>query len=440
MSSDDGLNYFEPHSIKQQNAILSDAKITLALTGIQFGKTTIGSLWMKRKMYEFYGQDNAFIITSPNYKIMQQSTLPAFLKQMDGHGDFSKSDAVFNMNGGGRCYMRTATEPDSIVGITNVRAIWGDEAGKFSLYFWENMQARASFRNCPIMLTTTPYTSNWIFKELVRPSRDGNRPDIKLIEASSNENPLFPREEFERRQKIMDPRRFAALYLGQFEKMHGLVYDCFEEELHVIKPIELPIGTKFYAGVDWGYTEAFAMIVGAVTPTGHHYQVAEVYRTGMTITDMIIAAKQKKAVYGIQTFYADPSQPGHIAEFNRNGLSCIAADNDIRRGVDLHYDLIKSGKFHIFEGTSPYSIDEYSTYHYPDVDELGPDDTAKEKKPVGQDDHALDARRYLTISTYRSSIKIVPKAPDETPKDMTEEQKINRLKRNKNRNSGAEIW
>jgi hypothetical protein len=82
------------------------------------------------------------------------------------------------MNGGGTCYFRTATEPDSIVGITNVQAIWGDEAGKYSLYFWENMQARASFKNCPIMLTTTPYTSNWIFKELVRPARDGDREDI----------------------------------------------------------------------------------------------------------------------------------------------------------------------------------------------------------------------------------------------------------------------
>ena len=428
---------FAPHSKKQQDAILSDEKITLALTGIQYGKTTIGSVWMKRLMHEHRHKDDAFIITAPNYKIMQQSTLPAFLRRMDGCGEYRKADAIFEMNGGGTCYMRTATEPDSIVGITNVRGIWGDEAGKYSLYFWENMQARASFRNCPLMLTTTPYTSNWIFKELVRKSREGKRDDVALFEASSNENPHFPQEEFERRKRTMDPRRFAALYLGQFEKMHGLVYDCFDEETHVVQPFELPTGTRYYAGVDWGYTDAFVLVVRAITPSGHHFQVSEFYKHGCTITDIITLAKQKKQTYGILTFWADPSQPGYIEEFNRNGLSCVAADNDIRRGVDLHYSLIKTGRYQIFEGTSPYTLDEISSYHYPEPEDLEPDEDSKEQKPVGQDDHSMDANRYCTIMTYRSTVKHTPKVPTEVKdlSSMNHEKRIQHLKR-KNRIGG----
>lgn len=427
-------NEWTPHSLKQQQAILSDSKITLALTGIQFGKTTIGSYWMKRKMWEFTAPNDAFIITAPNYKIMKQSTLPAFLRIMEGSGDYHIADAEFHLHDGGVCYLRTSTEPDSIVGITNVRAIWGDEAGKYSLYFWENMQARASFRNCPIMLTTTPYTSNWIFKELVRPTKEQKRNDVALIEASSNENPLFPQEEFERRQKTMDPRRFAALYLGQFEKMHGLVYDCFNEAIHVVAPIQLPTGTKYYAGVDWGTTNPFAITVRAITPTGFHYQVSEFYKTGLTITDMIQAAKQKKQTFGIQTFYADPSMPGYIEEFNRAGLSCVAADNDIRRGIDAHIELIKSGKFYIFDKSSPYTLDEMSSYHYPEPEDLNPDQASKEQLPVAQENHAMDAMRYVTIMTHRAVDRKAPKVPEfnQDIRMMDHERRIAYLKR-KNR-------
>lgn len=419
------MNYFEFHSKKQQEAALSRAKTTLALTGIQFGKTTIGSLWMKLLMHEFTEENDSFIITAPNYKIMQQSTLPSFLFRMKGCGTYHKGDALFKMHDGGTCYMRTSTEPDSIVGITNVRGIWGDEAGKYSLYFWENMQARSSFRDCPILLTTTPYTSNWVWKELVRPTKESKRSDIFLIEASSNENPFFPKEEFERKRKTMDPRRFAALYLGQFQQMHGLVYDCFDEDAHVIDPIELPTGTKYYGGIDWGYTDPFVLNVRAVTPSGHHFLVSEFYKTGMTINDMVLVAKQKKAAFGIQSFKTDPSQPGAIEEFNRNSLSCSGADNDIRRGIDLHYDLIKSNRYHVFKNCV-HTIDEYSTYHYPEPDELGPDEDSKEQLPVGQNDHTMDVERYLSITYNRLSSRVAPKVPEEQkdPRQLDQEARI----------------
>jgi PBSX family phage terminase large subunit len=430
---------FEPHSLKQQQAIFSDRKVTLALTGIQFGKTTLGSIWMKRHMFENMDPTCNFIITAPNYKIMQQSTLPAFLKNMEGEGDYHKGDALFRLHGGGTCYFRTSTEADSVVGITNVMAIWGDEAGKYSLYFWENMQARSSFRDCPIMLTTTPYTSNWIFKELVRPTKEGKRDDVLLIQASSNENPYFPKEEFERRRKTMDPRRFAALYLGVFEKMHGLVYNCFDESVHVIKPMELPSGTQYFAGVDWGYTDPFVLNVRAVTPTGHHFLVSEYYKTGMTINDMVIVAKQKFSAYGIKVFYAGPDQPGYIEEFSRNGMTCVGAVNDIRKGVDLHYDLIKTNRYYIFD-TCKHAIDEYSTYHYPEPDELRPDQDSKEQNPVGQDDHAMDAERYCSISIARTFKKLAPVLPQETPKQMSTEKRIAMLKKGSNRHKGSETW
>ena len=431
---------FSVHSEKQERLIFSDHKITAAITGIQWAKTTSGAWWMKRKIFEHTEKENAFLVCAPTYKILKQSTLPAFLRIMEGMGDYRYGDDEFITNWGTKVYMRTGTDPDSIVGITNVRAVWGDEAGKYSLYFWENIQGRASFRDAPIMLTSTPYAMNWFFKEILKPFKAGNRPDVLVIQAKSCDNPYFPMAEYERRKLTMDPRRFNAMYNGEFEKMHGLVYDCFEEDIHLVEPIQLPIGTRYYAGVDWGTTHPFVIHVRAVTPEGMHYQVAETFRTGYTLMDMVQVAKMQKQVWDIQTFYCDPSQPGYIEEFNRHGLSAVKADNDIRRGIDLTYNLIKENKLKFFNNACSNTIDGLNTYHYPEPEDLGPDDSSREPNPVKQDDDAMDAMRYATIMTYHTAVKKPSRVPlQSNQRELTNEERIRKLKSRKD-NRRTENW
>lgn len=429
---------FACHSKKQEELIFSDHKITAAITGIQWAKTTSGAWWMKRKIFEHTAKGDNFIVTAPTYKIMKQSTLPAFLRVMEGFGEYKYGDDEFHTSWGNKVYMRTGTDPDSIVGITNVRAIWGDEAGKYSLYFWENIQGRASFKDAPIMLTSTPYAMNWFFKEILKPFKSGERPDIKVIQARSCDNPYFPMSEYLRRQKTMDPRRFNAMYNGEFEKMHGLVYEIFDDDVNTCEPFTLPIGTKYVAGVDWGTTHPFVITVRGITPGGDHYQVSEFYKTGMTILDMIQVAKRLKQVWGIQIFYCDPAEPGYIEEFNRHGCTAIGADNDIRRGIDLQYALIKQGKFKVFRGSSPHTLDEVESYRYPEPKDLSPDQADKEQLPVDQDNHAMDTWRYLTNMTYHSSEKKAPHVPGSN-KEESQQARIQRLKKGK-KSRYSESW
>lgn len=160
---------FKPHSLKQEQALFSTKPITICSTGIQWGKSTVGAMFIKKLMHTFTDSRDNFLITAPTYKIMQQATLPEFLRVMEGCGEYNKGDAVFKMHHGGTCWLRTGTDPDSVVGITNVRGVWGDEAGLFSLYFHENIQARASIKEAPIIYTTSPYSLNWIYTDYIRP-------------------------------------------------------------------------------------------------------------------------------------------------------------------------------------------------------------------------------------------------------------------------------
>jgi hypothetical protein len=219
--------------------------------------------------------------------------------------------------------------------------------------------------------------------------------------ATSIDNPYFPKHVWESRKRTMDPRRFAAMFGGKFEKMEGLVYDCWDDTENIVKPFRLPDTALYFGMIDWGFTHPFVLLVRAVVPApsglSQHYQVSEFFKPGQTIDDQKRVAAGLKSVWGIQKFFCGPDQPGSIEAFNRAGLVAVGADNDVRGGIDVHYDLVKSRRYQVFEGTSPHTVDQHNSYHYPEPRDLKPDQDDKEQNPVKQDDDAMDANRYGSV-------------------------------------------
>lgn len=433
-TSDQEEEIFKPHSTKQDDLIMSRSELTIAATGTQWGKSQGAAIWMKLNTHIFNDKSDRFLILAPTYKIMQQSTLPYFLNYMQGYGRHRQADAEFLLNSGGIVYFRTLTDPDSMVGIPRTRAFWLDEAGKATLYAWENIQARAASVGALGLLTTSPYSRNWLYKDYMKPHLLGKqKEDTHIIRAASWENPYHSFHDPEKREKSrrqMDPRRFDMLYGGEWGQMTGLVYDCFDDEENVIDPFELPAGTKFYGGIDWGFNpDPFVLKIRAITPEGRHYSINEFYKTGMAPTDIVELCKQKQHIYGVKFFYCDPSQPGYIEELNRNKITAIAANNDISQGIGRHYELMKSRRYKCFRGSNQHTIDEYETYHYPEPEDLGPDDNSKETKPVDQNNHCMDAERYISMMTYSSHIRRQPHVPEQNTsrKNETYEQRYKRL-------------
>lgn len=430
-----------PHSDKQETAVWSQAAITAILTGVQWGKTESGAVRMKVAIHTFTDPSDNFLVVAPTYKILQQSTLPAFLKVMAGCGEYSKVDAVFTTLWGTRVYFRTGTDPDSIVGITNIRHIWADEAGILSLYFWENLQARAAFREAAITLTSSPYTLNWLFKEIVLPKmKDPNaRPDVALIQAASWESPFMRPAVIDRARVTMDARRFAMMFGGEWGDVIGRVYDCFDEVENQCQPFTLPTGTRFVGGIDWGHTHAFVFKVRAITPDGAHFGVHEFYKTGLTISDIVGVVKRVCAVYGVGLVYCAPERPENILELCRNGIKAVPADNSVRLGIDRHYELLKTRRLKFFIGANPYTLDELSTYHYAAPEELRPDQNAKDRDPVKQNDDCVDCDRYISIMTFLSDQKSQPYVPAERQAKVDHAVETERLKR-RPRGGGSEEW
>jgi len=415
----------------QRLAFKSEKQIILFIAGIQSGKTTLGALWTLYQTAKYSEPNSNFIVTAPTYKVLEQSTLPAFRKVAKLAGGYKKGDAVFELSKDRKIFFRTGTDPESLEGITNVMAIWGDEAGNLTRYFFENMMGRAAFKQAQVLLTTTPYAMNWL-SDIARDATTGKRNDCDLINCRSIDSPYFPKDEYKRQSKLLDPRRFRMKYEGIFGQMEGLVYDCIESDDIYIDSIALPPQTNYYAGIDWGFNDPFAMSVIAHAPDGTFYQVAEFVKSGLTPSDMVRIAKARQSLYNIRCFYCDPSRPDLIQEFNKNKLNSLGSENDIKQGIAVMYELFKTRKLKIFKDMCPNTIDELSTYHYPERIDLKRDQHNKDwDLPVDQGNHSVDNLRYGIIElTGRASRIFTPKIVDQIsgrPKDQ--QARIEWLKR-----------
>lgn len=406
---------------KQTEGLESEARILGYIGGIQSGKTTIGGVKMRIDIDRYRKPDDTFIVAAPDYKTLNQATLPKFLKMAKGLGRYNKSDAEFKVHNGGTVYMRTATHPESLEGISNVRSVWCDEAGRVSRYFWENLEGRAARTQCPIYLTTTPYALNWL-SEMHKDWKTGKRKDVHFVELRSIDSPYFPKEEYERQKKLLDPRRFRMKFMGAFGKMEGLVYP----DARYTTSFQLPKDTRYYAGVDWGYVDPFAISIIGKTPQGALFQVAEYTKSYLTIDEMIKAARARMALYNIRMFVCDPSQPGYIEAFNKAGVRATPGENDITLGVSKVQGLYRQELFHLFEDMCPFTKSETEMYHYPEERELNTDDSRKpsDTKPVDKDNHLVDAQRYCILYLDDTVKKRAPKVPQiETPSDQSKRLK-----------------
>jgi PBSX family phage terminase large subunit len=425
---------------KQEDFFESNHRINAYVGGIQSGKTTCGAIRMYFDNMKYRSPDDAFIIAADTYKTLSQASIPKFLKFVGPYGRMNWGKAEFKFRWGTTVYCRTATDPESMEGITNVRRIWVDEAGKISKYFFENCMGRAAFREAPIDLTTTPYALNWLFK-MHNDWKGGKATDSNFIVCRSIDSPYFPKAEYERQRLKLDPRRFAMKYEGQFGKMEGLVYDS----IPTCQSFALPAGTVFYAGVDWGYyPDPFALVLRAVTPERVHYRIGEYYKNFLTVSDIVKVLQSYHQLYHFKHVYCDPSQPAHIDELSRHGIPATGADNDIRYGIDTHYELMRSGRFWVFDDRNPLGLDEYNSYHYPEEQELEIDEsrTKRETIPVDANNHGCDADRYVTCMVEpKVGVKRTPRAMDEVSEMPREiHNKIEWLKRaHLRRRTGGEL-
>lgn len=376
---------------KQWEAFAFTKQFGAVISGIQSGKSFLGSVWGQKKINEFPKENG--LISAPTYKILQQSTLEKFFQLFPEYRQFYKQQqGVIELPSGGKVFIRSADEPLGLEGMT-LHWAWLDEAGMMSRLVWTVIRSRVSITGGQVLITTTPYNMGWLYQEFYLPWKEGKDEDLEVFSWKSTDNPYFSKEYYEKEKKRLSPQEFARRYEGEFTRMEGLVYELPNEQIldqtqENLARIQYP--DQVIGGIDWGFRNPAAIVV-LLVKDGIWYVRDEYYKTEKTTAEIIQQAKQFEKQYGVNRWYPDPHEPDRIEEMRRAGMYVLEANDDVKHGISQIQQLIREKRLYVFNNCRSF-LDEINYYHYPedDIKDL----------PEKENDHLMDAMRYA-IATYQ---------------------------------------
>ena len=379
----------------QMRAWQSKYRFIFFCAGVQSGKTTFGAVWIIGESEEHGPGD--YLIIAPTYKILLQSTMQKFQEMIpQGWGVLNKAESVFRTQDGRVFFLRSADKPESIEGIT-AKAIWADEASLMKPRIWEMMQGRVSRTLGRILMTFTPISLNWIYHEIENDkarrkeaTQKGIDPDlvsdIDFIRFASVDSPYFPHEEFERAKRTMPPHIFQLRYEGIFGKPEGLIYPDFQDYM-ITKSFAIPKEWHIAGGMDFGQANPFVALKGAVDPKDDCLYIYDEYYQARKTYD-----EHRHHLSPDQTYFADPSGAQDIEELRSRDFDIQPANNDVSTGLNAVTERIKTNRLKVFANCIN-TIDEFSLYQR----ERNQSSGEWRDKPLKQNDHCMDALRYLVM-------------------------------------------
>lgn len=210
--------------------------------------------------------------------------------------------------------------------------------------------------------------------------------------ATTYDNPHIDPLEIDEARKQLTDDQFHQEYLADFRKQEGLVYKEFNRQTHVTdnSPDEATV-TEYIAGIDFGYRHPAAVIHVKKDIRGTYWVVNEWYKTERTEEQI---ADYVKSI-GFNAVYADPESPSAISVLNRSGINVrevVKNKDSIINGIQLVRELLKQNKLKIHSSCINL-ISEFESYKYHD-----PKDGFLKETPMKENDHALDALRYVIMS------------------------------------------
>lgn len=138
----------------------------------------------------------------------------------------------------------------------------------------------------------------------------------------------------------------SGLVYPRFDKTEGentltldqAYYEFMGDEVTGITLPELILkmseaGIQFYVGGDWGFRHNFALVVGAILPSGDFWLVESFVMSGLEFPDMMKYSEHIRDKYMPRKWFMDTAQPMFIKSFKKAGMSCKEFRKDVSGGI-----------------------------------------------------------------------------------------------------------
>jgi hypothetical protein len=231
------------------------------------------------------------------------------------------------------------------------------------------------------------------------------------------------------------PDRIKNRYVfGSHEAYEGLIYETFDEKIHVIDPFDT--SGKEYVRVwayDYGKRNPGCALALDVDGLGNIYVSEELYHPNLEISQWKLMIRAKNRDKKVEGWVADPSihseqiqgQLSVAARFlDRDDGSGWAinwerGDNSagaVQSGIDLLTGYLQQTQMtegtpnvYFMRGRCPNTIEEIQDYRYKDFAESMTSAMKKARDPLEKPrkykDHSMDALRYGVMYIWRNRIK-----------------------------------
>ena len=228
------------------------------------------------------------------------------------------------------------------------------------------------------------------------------------------DNPYLPADTLRTLEALPGVMRRRMLN-GEWCSNEGAVYEMFDQDAHCFDA--LPEGSgewRRIRAIDFGFTNPFVCLWGAVDGDGRVWVYRELYRTKtqvVDLADMILAAER-----GDFSTVADPEDAEARSILNGKGVGNNPAFNDVSSGIQAvqkRFAIAGDGRPRLFIArTCVNTINELYEYRWEEQRE-GRD---ADERPVKAHDHAMDALRYLVMEADRPTTYAVT-VPEERRRD-----------------------
>jgi len=404
----------------QQRALDSTARFTVLLGGTGGGKTWFSPIWIAQHVAADVaagvGADARYLVLGPTADMVRDILVPFFVECYKGTalaGELAIQAAIYSLPSGGKIYFRSADQPLRIEGH-QFRAACVDEPSQMKALIWPVIQARTAMHRAPILFTGYPTNMGWYFHDVFQAWKRGDT-DFNVIQFKSTDNPLYPKDEFEKARQRLPEWLFKMRYLGEFTKPAGLVYPDFNESCFV-DPFEIPNDWPTYAVLDPG---VFFFGLFAAWQDGVYYAYADYYtetvRPAQEHAQELLARKRGN----LQGWIYDPARVTDVVDLEPFGISPLyRANNAVLPGISALTMLIKSGRFKVMRGRCANLVDQMEKYSFP-TDAMSGD--VRAENPIKKDDHGPDCARYLAatlegaVATPRVEVATYDDRQDITP-------------------------
>jgi PBSX family phage terminase large subunit len=279
--------------------------------------------------------------------------------------------------------------------------VYGDEVSTWPRSFTDMLLSRLSETGARAFFTTNPGPpQHYLKKNFIDREADLGSDHIRCWKFRLEDNPHLDPLYVEQLKREYTGLWYQRYILGNWVAAEGAVFQNFDISRHVIKTLPDGKASQLRIGVDYGSSNPTAFI--KALRYGDKWVIAGEYyhrpREQRQKTNSEYAADLSKFIGDLHpsSVEIDPSAASFILEARRARVSQVhSADNTVLDGIRRIANALEKGQLVIHESCTNL-IEEIQGYSW--------DSKAQERgedKPLKQDDHSVDALRYIANVIYK---------------------------------------